>query len=111
MKQCKIRLFKYLVIKLIYYTNTKSKRIIKNILASEIYSIIFGINIRSYILSILQIIIIDLNFSEILLIVYTDLYWLYKYLIKLETTKEKRPIIDIKVLKRLYKEREFIEIQ
>ena len=46
----------------------------------------------------LKIIIDRLELPIIPIIVYTDLYSLYKCLVKLSTTKEKRLIIDIMVL-------------
>jgi hypothetical protein len=44
-----------------------------------------------------------LELSIIPIIVYTDLYSLYKYLVKLSTIKEKRLIIDIIALYQSYK--------
>ena len=46
----------------------------------------------------LKIIIDRLELLVIPIIVYTDLYSLYKYLVKLSTIKEKRLIINIIVL-------------
>jgi hypothetical protein len=46
----------------------------------------------------LKIIIDQLELPIIPIIVYTDLYSLYKCLVKLSTIKEKRLIIDIMVL-------------
>ena len=46
----------------------------------------------------LKIIINQLKLPIIPTIVYTDLYFFYKYLVKLSTTKEKHLIIDIIVL-------------
>jgi hypothetical protein len=67
-------------------------------LASEIYSIIKGINIVITINTTIKIIIKQLGFSQTLIIVYTDLYLLYKYLVKLSSTQKKRLIIDIIIL-------------
>ena len=50
----------------------------------------------------LKIIIDRLELPIIPTIVYTDLYSLYKCLVKLSTTKEKRLIIDIMVLRQSY---------
>src|SRR6266700_2147901 len=60
--------------------------------------------------TIIKIIIRQLGFLYTLIIVYTNLYLLYKYLVKLGTTKEKYLIIDIIALRQLYKRREIIEI-
>ena len=43
-------------------------------------------------------IIDQLELSTIFIIIYTDLYFLYKYLVKLNTIKKKRLIINIIVL-------------
>ena len=43
----------------------------------------------------LKIIIDQLEFPIIFIIIYTDLYSLYKYLVKLSAIKEKRFIINI----------------
>ncbi|KAF0324723.1 aurora kinase 2 splicing, partial [Colletotrichum asianum] len=72
---------------IIYYSLTKSKYIIRSILASKVYTIIVNINIV-YIIAI----------TLILTIIYIDSYLLYKYLIKLSTIKEKYLIINIIVI-------------
>ena len=57
-----------------------------------------GVNIVIAIGTTLKIIIDQLELSIIPIIVYTNLYSLYKYLVKLSTIKEKRLIINIIVL-------------
>jgi len=57
-----------------------------------------GVNIVIAIGTTLKIIIDRLKFPVISIIIYTDLYSLYKYLVKLSTIKEKRLIINIIVL-------------
>ena len=54
-----------------------------------------GVNIAIIIRTTLKIIIDRLKLPIIPIIVYTNLYSLYKYLVKLSTIKEKRLIIDI----------------
>jgi len=54
-----------------------------------------GVNIVIAIETTLKIIIDQLKLPAIPIIVCTNLYSLYKYLVKLGTTKEKRLIIDI----------------
>ena len=61
----------------------------------EIYGIVSGVNIAIAIRTTLKIIIDRLKLPVIPIIVYTDLYSLYKYLVKLSTIKEKRLIINI----------------
>ncbi|KAF0320845.1 aurora kinase 2 splicing, partial [Colletotrichum asianum] len=72
---------------IVYYSLTKSKYIIRSILASKIYIIIVSINIV-YVIAI----------TLILTIIYINSYLLYKYLIKLSTIKEKRLIINIIII-------------
>jgi hypothetical protein len=61
----------------------------------EIYRIVSGVNIAIAIGTTLKIITDQLKLPAIPIIVYTDLYSLYKYLVKLSTIKEKRLIINI----------------
>ena len=64
----------------------------------EIYEIVSRVNIVIIIGTTLKIIIDRLKLPVIPIIIYTDLYSLYKYLVKLSTIKEKRLIIDIMAL-------------
>ena len=83
---------------LIYYSSTKSKRVTRSILAFKIYSIVRGVNIVIVINTTIKIITNQLGFLQTQIIVYTNSYSLYKYLVKLSTTKEKYLIINIIVL-------------
>ena len=67
-------------------------------LALEIYRIVSGVDIAITIRTTLKIITDRLELPVIPIIIYTDLYSLYKYLVKPSTIKEKRLIIDIIVL-------------
>jgi hypothetical protein len=58
-----------------------------------------GVNMAIAIRTTLKITIDRLKLPAIPIIVYTDLYSLYKYLVMLSTIKEKRLIIDIIVLR------------
>jgi hypothetical protein len=64
----------------------------------EIYGIVGGVNIVIAIGTTLKIIIDRLELPIIPIIIYTNLYSLYKCLVKLSTIKEKRLIINIIVL-------------
>ena len=64
----------------------------------EIYRIVSGVNIAIAIRTTLKIIIDRLKLPAIPIIIYTNLYSLYKYLVKLSTIKEKCLIINIIVL-------------
>ena len=58
-----------------------------------------GVNIAIAINIIIKIITRQLGFLQTLIVVYTNLYLLYKCLVKLGTTKEKRLIINIIALR------------
>jgi hypothetical protein len=64
----------------------------------EIYGIVNGVDIVITIGTTLKIIIDQLEYPIIPIIIYTDLYSLYKCLVKLSTIKEKRFIINIMAL-------------
>ena len=64
-------------------------------LALEIYRMVSGVNIAIAIRTTLKMIIDRLELPAIPTVVYTNLYSLYKCLVKLSTIKEKRLIINI----------------
>jgi len=64
-------------------------------LALKIYRMVGGVNIVIIIKTTLKIIIDRLELPIIPIIIYTNLFSLYKCLVKLGTIKEKRLIIDI----------------
>ena len=66
-------------------------RVIRCILASELYNIIHGFNIGTLVKSIINRILE----IELLLVIYINSKLLYKCLIKLGTTREKYLIINI----------------
>jgi hypothetical protein len=70
-----------------------------------------GADIAFTISSTLKIITEQLNLPAISTIICTNLYLLYKYLVKLSTTKEKHLIINIIAIQQLYKRRELFTIQ
>jgi DeoR/GlpR family transcriptional regulator of sugar metabolism len=71
----------------------------RNVLASEIYSMVAGTDIIFIIGSTLKLITKQLGFPKIPIIVCTNSYSLYEYLVKLGTTKEKCLMIDIIALR------------
>jgi hypothetical protein len=83
---------------IIHWFSTKYKRVTRSVLASELYGIAYGfdmgISVKSIIDRVLEI--------ELLLVVYTDSKSLYKYLIKLGTTREKHLIINVICLCQVY---------
>jgi hypothetical protein len=60
---------------------------------------------------ILKIIIDQRNLPEILIIFYIDSKFLYEYIIKLGTTKEKYLIINIIAIRQTYEKKELFEIR
>jgi hypothetical protein len=80
------------------------------VLILKIYEIVIKTNISFIISFILQIIIKQLKLLAILMIVYTNSFLLYKCLVKLSTTKEKRLIINIITIRQLYKQQELFKI-
>jgi hypothetical protein len=70
-----------------------------------------GVNIAIAINTIIKMVINQLGLPLTPIIICTNSYLLYKCLIKLGTTKEKRLIIDIIAIRQLYKRRELIKIR
>jgi len=83
---------------LIHWSLIKSKHITQSILASKIYKIVGGVDIAIAIKTTLKMITNQLELPVIPIIIYTDLYSLYKCLVKLSIMKEKRLMIDIMAL-------------
>jgi hypothetical protein len=96
---------------LIHYSSTKSKRVTRSVLASEIYGMVGGIDMAIAINTTIKIITDQLGFPSTPIIVCTDSYSLYECLVKLGTTKEKRLMIDIMAIRQSYERRELTEIR
>jgi hypothetical protein len=69
----------------------KCKRVTRSILALELYGIAHGFDISSLVKTTIDRILE----IEVPLVVYIDSKSLYKYLVKLGTTQEKRLIINV----------------
>ncbi|KAF1935700.1 hypothetical protein EJ02DRAFT_460141, partial [Clathrospora elynae] len=95
----------------IHYSSTKCKRVTRSVLASKIYGMVNGFDIGIAITTTLRMITEHLGLAAVPLIICTDLYSLYKCLVKLGTTKEKRLMIDIMALRQSYERREITEIR
>jgi hypothetical protein len=96
---------------LIHWSSTKSKRVTRSVLASEIYGMVGGVDMAIAIGTTIKMITDQLGFGKIPTIVCTDSYSLYECLVKLGTTKEKRLMIDIMALRQSYERREIMEIR
>ena len=78
-----------------HYSNLKSKRVTRSVLALKVYKIVRGINIAIAINTTIKMVTNQLGLPLTPIIVCTNSYLLYKCFIKLGTTKEKRLIINI----------------
>ena len=83
---------------------------IRSVLAFELYALSLRFDIAITIKFILNQMFFDTAQGKISLFICIDSRSLYKCLIKLDTTQEKRLIIDILCLRQLYKRREIVEI-
>ena len=70
-----------------------------------------GVDIAYAIATTLQKITKQLDLPDIPIVVCTDSYSLYECLVKLDSTKEKRLMIDIMALRQMYERRELFEIR
>ena len=95
---------------LIYWSSTKSKRVTRSVLASEIYGMVGGVDMAIAINSTIKMITEQLDLPDIPLIVCTNSYSLYECLVKLGTTQEKRLMIDIMALRQSYERRELFKV-
>ena len=96
---------------LIHWSSTKSKRVTRSILASEIYGMVSGVDMSIVIKATLDTITSRLDLPPIPIVVCTDSFSLYECLVKLGTTKEKRLMIDIMALRQSYERRELAEVR
>ena len=67
-------------------------------LVSELYIIIAGVDILIALSSIINMIINKLEIKQLLIVICINSLSLYKYIIKLSITKEKRLIINIMLI-------------
>jgi hypothetical protein len=93
---------------IIHWFFTKCKRMIRSVLAAELYAMTNEFDADSVIKSIIQRI---LNIFSLSMILLTDSRSLYDCLVKLDTTSEKRLMIDLMCLRQSYERREITEIR
>ncbi|KAH0425958.1 polyprotein [Colletotrichum camelliae] len=96
---------------ILHFSSTKSKRVTRSVLASEVYGMVAGVDMAYAVSETLRLIASHLGKPHIPTVVCTDSYSLYECLVKLGTTKEKRLMIDIIALRQLYERRELCEIR
>jgi hypothetical protein len=94
-------------INLIHWSSIKCKRVIRSVLATELYAMINDFDVEAIIKSIIER-MLHISLSLILL---TDSKSSFDCLVKLETTSEKRLMIDLMCLRQLYERREIAEIR
>jgi hypothetical protein len=92
---------------LIHWSFIKCKRVIRSVLAIELYAMINEFDTESIIKTILK----RISNIFISLIICTNFKSLYDCLVKLKTTIEKRLMIDLTCLHQSYERREIMKIQ
>jgi hypothetical protein len=96
-------------INLIHWSSIKCKRVIRSVLAAELYAMINDFDVEVVIKSIIEHILKLKNSLSLILL--TDSKSLFDCLVKLETTNEKRLMIDLMCLRQSYERREIAEIR
>jgi hypothetical protein len=94
-------------IDLIHWSSIKCKRVIKNVLAAELYAMINDFDVETIIKSIIK----RMLHIFLSLILFTDSKSLFDCVIKLKTTSEKRLMIDLMCLKQSYERRKIAKIK
>jgi hypothetical protein len=94
-------------VNLIHWSSIKCKRVIRSMLAAELYVMINDFDVEAIIKSIIER-MLHISLSLILL---TDSKSLYDCLFKLGTIAEKRLMIDLMCLRQSYERREIAEIR
>lgn len=96
---------------IVHFSSTKSKRITRSVLASEVYGMVAGVDMAYALATTLRMITAKLSLPTVPTVICTDSYSLYECLVKLGTTKEKRLMIDIMALRQSYERRELHEVR
>src|ERR1043166_668365 len=94
------------IINIIHWTSAKCKRVVRSVLAAELYTIAHGFD-----LAIAMKATIDAILEQPMpLAIYTDSKSLYDSLVSLNTVTEKRLLIDLRVLHESYERRELTDM-
>ncbi|EED12738.1 hypothetical protein TSTA_052590 [Talaromyces stipitatus ATCC 10500] len=96
---------------ILHWQSAKCKRVIRSVLASEVYGLTAGFDHAFTIASTTKMITSRLDLPAMPVIICTDSFSLYECLGKLGTTKEKRLMIDIMALRQSYEKHEIHEIR
>ncbi len=96
-------------VNLIHWSSIKCKRVIRSVLAAELYAMINDFDVEVVIKSIIEHILKLKN--PLSLILLTDSKSFYDGLVKLGTIAEKRLMIDLMCLRQSYERREIAEIR
>lgn len=91
---------------IVHYGSSKSKRVTRSVLAAELYAMVYGFDHSSVIHVALQ----EFLGRRVPLRVYTDSKSLFDSLVSLNTTTEKRLLIDLTMLRECYEYREITEV-
>jgi hypothetical protein len=94
---------------LIHWSSIKCKRVIRSVLAAELYAMINDFDVEAIIKSIIEHILKLKN--PLSLILLTDSKSLYHCLVRLDTITEKRLMIDLMCLRQSYERKEIAEIK
>ena len=92
---------------IIHWSLIKCKRVTRSVLASELYSMAHGFDAGAVIKSTTE----NIMSISLPMIICTDSKSLYECLVKLDSTQEKRLMIDVMCLRQSYERREIMEIK
>ena len=95
---------------IIHWSSTKCRRVTRSVLAAELYALAHGFDIASVLKATIDGIVRPWRSKPVDIIACTDSRSLYDCLIKLNTTAEKRLMIDVMCLREAYERREIAEI-
>ena len=98
-------------VNILNYSNIKSKRIIRNALAAELYVMVNGFDSAAALKAALNGMGIINGAAGIPMVIYTDSRNLYNSLVLLNTITEKRLFIDLHLLRQSYKKKKIAKIK
>ncbi|PVH83472.1 hypothetical protein DL98DRAFT_615736 [Cadophora sp. DSE1049] len=96
---------------IIHASFIKCKRVTRAVLASELYTIVAGVDMLIFLATTANMVTDKLGFPRLPTVVCTDSLFFYECIIKLGIIKEKRLMIDIIAIRQSYERRELTEIR